>query len=45
MLKYGYSGYGTGFNRRGSFSFPDGGYGQNILIFGIDMSFSARIDN
>ena len=28
--KYGYSGYGIGFDRRESFSFPGGGYGQNI---------------
>ena len=25
--KYGYSSYGNGFDRRGSFSFPGGGYG------------------
>ena len=43
--KYGYSGYGIGFDRRGSFSFPGGGYGQNVLIFRVDMSFSAHIDN
>ena len=45
--KYGYSGYGIGFDRRGSFSFPSGGYGydQNVLIFGVDMSFSAHIEN
>ena len=43
--KYGYSGYGIGFDRRGSFSFPDGGFGQNVLIFGVDMSSSAHIDN
>ena len=43
--KYGYSGYGIGFDRRSSFSFPGGGYGQNVLIFGVDMSFSAHIDN
>ena len=43
--KYGYSGYGIGFDRRGSFSFPGGGYGQNLLIFEIDMRFSAHIDN
>ena len=43
--KYRYSGYGIGFDRRGSFSFPGGGYGQNVLIFGVDMSFSAHIDN
>ena len=42
---YGHSGYGIGFDRRGSFSFRDGGYGQNVLIFGVDMSFSAHIDN
>ena len=43
--KYGYSGYEIGFDRRGSFSFPGGGYGQNLLTFGVDMSFSAHIDN
>ena len=43
--KYGYSGYGMGFDRRSSFSFPGGGFGQNILIFGADMSSSAHIDN
>ena len=43
--KYGYSGYGIGFDRRGSFSFPGGGYGQNVLIFGADMSSSAHIGN
>ena len=43
--RYGYSGYGIGFDRKGSFSFPSGGYGQNVLIFGVDMSFSVHIDN
>ena len=43
--RYGYSGYGIGFDRRGSFSFPGGGFGQNVLIFGVDMSSSAHIDN
>ena len=43
--KYGYSGYGIGFDRRSSFSFPGGGFGQNVLIFGADMSFSAHIHN
>ena len=43
--KYGYSGHGIGFDRKGSFSFPGGGYGQNVLIFGVDVSFSAHIDN
>ena len=43
--KYWYSGYGIGFDRRSSFSFPGGGFGQNVLIFGVDMSSSAHIDN
>ena len=43
--RYGYSGYGIGFDRRGSFSFPGGRFGQNLLIFGVDMSFSTHIDN
>ena len=45
ISKYGYSGYGIGFDRRGSSSFPSGGFGQNVLIFGWDMSSSAYIDN
>ena len=43
--KYGYSGYGIGFDRRSSFSFRGSGFGQNVLIFGVNMSFSAHIDN
>ena len=43
--KYGYFGYGIGFDRRSSFSFPGGRFGQNVLIFGVDMSSSAHIDN
>ena len=43
--KYRYSGYGIGFDRRRSFSFPGGGFGQNVIIFGGDMNFSTHIDN
>ena len=43
--KYKYSDYGIGFDRRSSFSFPSGEFGQNVLIFGADMSSSAHIDN
>ena len=43
--KYGYSGYGIGFDRRSSFSFPGGGFGQNVLMFGADVSFSTHMDN
>ena len=43
--KYRYSGYGIGFDRRSSFSFSGGEFGQNVLIFRADISFSALIDN
>ena len=43
--KYGCSGYGIGFDRRSGFSFLGSGFSQNVLIFGVDMSSSARIDN
>ena len=43
--KYGYSGYGIGFDRKSSFSFPSGGFGQNVIIFGVDMSSSVHVDN
>ena len=43
--KYKYSGYGIGFNRHGSFSFPGTGLGKNVIIFGVDMSSSTKIDN
>ena len=42
---YGYSGYRIGFDGRSSFSFPGNGFGQNVSIFGVDMTFSAHIDN
>ena len=43
--KYGYSDYGTGFDRRWSFLFLSSGFCQNVLIFRADMSSSAHIDN
>ena len=45
IVRYGYTFYGTGFDRKGSFSFAGGEYGQNVLIFGVDMSFSTYIYN
>ena len=45
IYRYEYSGYGIGIDRKRTFPFSGGGYGQNILIFGVDMSFSAHIDN
>ena len=43
--KYGYSSNAIRFDRKGSFSFPGGGYGQNIISFGVDLSFTTHIDN
>ena len=43
--KYRYLGYGSGFYRKVSFSFPGGGYGQNVIIFGAYMNSSLHIDN
>ena len=43
--KYKYSGYRIGFDRRSSFSILSGGFGQNVLIFGADMSSSIHVDN
>ena len=42
---YGYSGFGIEFDRRSGFSFPGDGFGQNVLIFGADMSSSVHIDH
>ena len=44
-IDIGYSGYGTGFDRRPSFSFPGGRFGQNVLIFGVVMSLYTHINN
>ena len=41
--KYGYYGYGIGFGRHGSFSFPGTGFGRNVIIFGVDMSSSTKM--
>ena len=43
--KYKYSGYDIGFDRRSSFSFTGDGFGENVFIFGVDMSTSVHIDN
>ena len=42
--KYGYSGYGIGFDRETSFSFGNE-MGKNVIIFGVDMSSPAKVDN
>ena len=43
--RYKYSGYEIGFDRHRSFSFPATGLGKNVIIFGVDMSLSTKIDN
>ena len=43
--KYQYSRYGIGFDRRGSSSYPGTGLGRNVIIFGVNMSSSTKIDN
>ena len=43
--KYGYLGYDIGFYRKSNFSFPNGGFGQNVINFRVDMGSSAHIHN
>ena len=43
--KYKHFGCRIGFNRNGFFSHPGDGTGRNIIIFGVDMSSSTKIDN
>ena len=40
-----YSDYGIRFDLRSEFSLTDGSVGKNVIIFGVDMSSSAHIDN
>ena len=42
--KYKYSGYGIRFDRKREFSFGDG-FGQNVIIFGADISSSVHANN
>ena len=42
--KYGYSGYSIGFDRKASFSIGNE-IGENVIIFGVDMSLLTKIDN
>ena len=42
--QYKYSGYGIGFDRKGSYSIGNE-IGRNVIIFGVDMSSSTKIDN
>ena len=43
--KYQYSGYGIGFDSRGTFTHQNGGNGVNVIIFGVDMNSSIHSTN
>ena len=42
---YKYSGYGIGFEKRGTFSFSSGEFGFNAIFFGVNMSSSVQFDD
>ena len=39
------SGYGIGFQRHWFYSHSSGGTGRNVIISGVDMSSSTKMDN
>ena len=43
--KYGYSGYGIGFDGKAYFPHSSGGDGKNVIIFGVDMISSKKFIN
>ena len=43
--KYSYSGYRIEFDYRSFFSIPNFDCGKNVIIFGVDISFSVRTNN
>ena len=43
--KYKHFGYGIGFDSRGRFTHPSGGYGRNVIIFRADLSSSTHANN
>ena len=43
--KYKYQAHGIGFDLSGSFSYPLGGDGKNVIIFGVDMTNSKYANN
>ena len=43
--KYKYFGYGIGFDGHEYFSHPSGATGRNVIIFGVGMNSSSKIDN
>ena len=45
ISKYKYSGYGIKFEGKGAFSHLSGGFGNNAIIFGVDMISPVHVDN
>ena len=45
ISKYRYSGYGIGFDSKGSFLHAIGTYAVNVIIFGDDLSSSTHANN
>ena len=43
--KYKYFGYGIGFDGKGLFTHPTGSFGNNAIIFGVNMSSYVHADN
>ena len=43
--KYGYTGYRIVFDTKTSFLSSSDGFGENVIIFGVDMSSSVHVDN
>ena len=42
--KYGYSGYGTGFDARSKFSWSGDVWDENVIILGADMTSSVHVN-
>ena len=45
ISKYRYSGYGIGFDSKGSFLHADETYSVNVIVFGVDLSSSTYANN
>ena len=43
--KYMYSGYGIGFDSRSLFPLPNFDWDKNVIIFGVDVSWSVHTEN
>ena len=43
--KHGYSCYGIGFGARSQFSLPNGEWGKNVVIFGVEHRLSLHAGN